>query len=328
MPAYVDTMAYVGAIPWHQEGVNLGEQNVDGATMQQAAGLDWTVGLAQLHLPDGRPVPGQFAPVCSDGEIIPAAVGGKYTPVQNAQLFETMEAMRGRGEVRFHTAGSLLERRRVWALAQVAGAIEVRRREGDRDVSAPYILGTSSHDGSANVTFALTTVRVVCWNTLNAALGEVRGKADTFTARHTASVLGRLEDAAEVLGLAVAATERMAGTLQGLANAPMARPAFVRLCAQLLSGEDNPEKAAEVIAKAEGRSAALYERKGGELLRLFESGRGNRGNCALDALNAVTEYVDYQLARTGTVDWDTAGASILWGAGAQLKARALALVAA
>lgn len=337
----IDRMAYVGSLPWHGGGTYAGKENVDGRTMQRLAGMDWTVGKRPVFYTDDagqlRRVEGQYTMVCDDGFNIPCTVGEKYTEVQNRSenphvpgLFDTMERMvsDSGGQMRFHTAGSLNGRRRVWALGQIAEVIDVKRREGDRDLSVVFILGSNSHDGSSDLQFGFCRTRVVCANTEAMALAEMKGRSDTFRSRHTASIRANMWTAAEVLGLAAASVQQQQQLLQGLADSPLTRESFVTLCAQLLSGEADADKAREVVAKSEGRSRALYARKGGILVDLFSNGRGNRGNSKLDALNAVSEYVDHGLDRVGKVDWDTKGASILWGAGAALKQRALALVVA
>lgn len=339
MSSFVETMAYAGDVPWHKLGTCVGAENVDGATMQRAAGLGWRVNKAPvwyLGRSGYAKVDGQYTLIRdTDGVSLGCTVGERYEPFQNDSLFECMESLRGVGgeEVRFHTAGSLMGGRKVWALAQLAGEVAVTRRNGDRDVSAPFILGYSSHDGSSCITYRLTSVRVVCWNTLSAAMG---GRAPEYKVRHTASAADRMVEAAEVLGLSHVALRTEREALQALADRPMSGEEWALFCAQVLTGEDDPAKAAEVVSKSEGRSKAQYIRKGDELSRLFFAGAGNRGDCAFDALNAVTEYVDHAHGRA--TDWhgwdaaalDKAGESILFGNGARLKARAreLLLVAA
>jgi len=42
MPANVETMAYVGKVPWHGQGKSV-PPDVNAEEMIQAAGLDWSV---------------------------------------------------------------------------------------------------------------------------------------------------------------------------------------------------------------------------------------------------------------------------------------------
>ena len=67
--------------------------------------------------------------------------------------------------VRYETAGSLQEGRRVWMLARLPREFII----GGERIS-PYMVFSNTHDGSGAVKTALTPIRVVCNNTLNLAL--------------------------------------------------------------------------------------------------------------------------------------------------------------
>jgi phage/plasmid-like protein (TIGR03299 family) len=342
-------MAYVGEVPWHRLGTYLGEENVTAEQMLSAAGLDWEVVAKPVYyfatepstVPDGalepvpdhgalKPVPDHYTLVRLDtGRSLGSVVGSKYAPFQNAELFTAMEALR-EGGLRYHTAGSLMGGRRVWALAQMPGAVTVRRNGSD-DVSAPFILGYSTHDGSACVTLRLTTVRVVCWNTLSMALRE---HTTEVKLKHTQSIRDRLAFAAEILNLAGSALERETATLQRLADTPMGQADFAVFAAQVLTGQDDADKALETIQSAEGRSRTIYDRKGTALTDLFNRGNGNQGRDRYDALNAVTQYVDTLAGKAKawqTFDHDTLDAAwhaAVFGSGEAVKQRAYALLTA
>ena len=57
---------------------------------------------------------------------------------------------------------------------------------------------TTSHDGYGSITAAFTPVRIVCNNTLNAAL---RNHSNSIKIRHTANAKERLEQAHKVMGI-------------------------------------------------------------------------------------------------------------------------------
>lgn len=77
------------------------------------------------------------------------------------------------------------------------------------DVSEKYIFLTSSHDGSASITAAFTPVRIVCQNTLNAAL---RKMTNVVRFRHTTNVKERFENAHKVMGIANHYSKELEGT--------------------------------------------------------------------------------------------------------------------
>ena len=149
--------------PW--DGVGM---NVHGAfsskEVMQRAGLDWSVSSRKLYLSDGSPVPGVKANVRSTDNKVLGIVGPDYKIVQNAEAFSFMDQVLGEG-VTYETAGALKGGRRVWVLAHIPG--EYRFVEDKAD---PYILFSTTHNGSGAIKVCLTPIRVVCMNTLNLAI--------------------------------------------------------------------------------------------------------------------------------------------------------------
>lgn len=149
--------------PW--DGVGM---NVHGAfsskEVMQRAGLDWSVSSRKLYLSDGSPVPGVKANIRSTDNKVLGIVGPDYKIVQNAEAFSFMDQVLGEG-VTYETAGALKGGRRVWVLAHIPG--EYRFVEDKAD---PYILFSTTHNGSGAIKVCLTPIRVVCMNTLNLAI--------------------------------------------------------------------------------------------------------------------------------------------------------------
>ena len=149
--------------PW--DGVGM---NVHGAfsskEVMQRAGLDWSVSSRKLYLSDGSPVPGVKVNVRSTDNKVLGIVGPDYKIVQNAEAFSFMDQVLGEG-VTYETAGALKGGRRVWVLAHIPG--EYRFVEDKAD---PYILFSTTHNGSGAIKVCLTPIRVVCMNTLNLAI--------------------------------------------------------------------------------------------------------------------------------------------------------------
>jgi phage/plasmid-like protein (TIGR03299 family) len=341
MAHFVDTMAYAGEIPWHGLGKYIGDQNVSADVMRKAAGLDFDVRKlpAFVQTPEGAfvPIADRYGMLATHKrEAFSAVVSDRYEVFQTEHMFDFLERLRGAagGELKFHTAGALKGGSVVWALAQLAGSIDVRRRGGAIDRSAPFLFVSNSFDGSSAIEIAATSVRIVCWNTLSAAVrGSKRGK-DRFSVRHTASAEQQLSEAAASLGYASEYFAAYQQTAQELADTPMNREAFTAFAARLLTGIDDERAALEKVSQAKGRSETILNNTADALIGNFVRGRGNHGQDAFDALQAVTEYVDHQRGRMGRYSdkakrlgaLDKAMDSAINGQGADLKSRALRLL--
>ena len=69
---------------------------------------------------------------------------------------------------------------------------------GNDDLIEKYLFLTTSHDGFGSITAAFTPVRIVCQNTLNAAM---RNHSNAVKIRHTSNAKERLEQAHKAMGM-------------------------------------------------------------------------------------------------------------------------------
>ena len=122
-----------------------------------------------------------------DALLSPTGVGPGYEVVQNRRLVEIADSVIGQASARYESAGTLRNGQMLWILAKWPTDADV---QGDR--VARYLLVYSTHDGSKGVTIQPTSVRVVCWNTLSAALAD---SSQTITLRHTCGVEERIVEA-------------------------------------------------------------------------------------------------------------------------------------
>ena len=179
-------------VPWHSLGVPVS----DSPTSEDAirlAGLDWRVDSQPIFLQNGTQIPDAYANVRSSDNSVLGVVGNRYQIVQNADAFSFTDALLGEG-VKYETAGSLCNGKVVWMLAKLPEKYKVLG-----DEVTPYVVFTNTHDGSGAVKVAMTPVRIVCQNTLNAGLRQAKR---TWTARHTGNIDAKLDDAMNTLKLA------------------------------------------------------------------------------------------------------------------------------
>lgn len=206
MSALVETMFSYREMPWHRMGIIV-EEAPSSEEAIRLAGLNWEVQQQPIYLADGTEIKGNYANVrSSDGKAL-GIVGDRYKIVQNTDAFAFTDALLGEG-VRYETAGSLKDGKIIWLLARMPESIEILGDKVD-----PYMVFTNTHDGSGAVRVCMTPVRVVCNNTLNAAM---RGARRVWSARHTGSITNKLDDARETLQFATQYLEATKQTFENL----------------------------------------------------------------------------------------------------------------
>jgi phage/plasmid-like protein (TIGR03299 family) len=310
-------IAYAGETPWHGLGGE-GGRAPDGGGDAPARRLEWGVGLQPVCRQDGRPVDGFRFTVREDCGVVLGVVTEQYQPIQNAQAAEVMDALVTEGGAHVEVAGALEAGQRCWMLAHIPGDFEVAAGDAVR----PYVLLAWGHDGKHGLAAKLTPIRVVCNNTLTAALGRKWSSTADVYVRHHRNAHVRIEQAQRAMGLIRKKVEATQETYAQLAATTIdAEAYFTRLFPapeRPAGGEDN--KYAERLA----RWSAHQHR----LLELYASGHGSdlpgvRGT-AWGAYNAVTEWVDhhYPLLESGKVS-ATRTTSVLFGGYAELKKHAL-----
>ena len=191
MAANVETMFYVREKPWHGLGTCV-QEAVTSADALRLAGLDWQVKQRPIQVCGGSKIDNYKANVRStDGKVL-GVVTDSYRIIQNEDAFSFTDSLIG-GDVRYETAGSLKEGRKIWLLAKMP----VQKVVGD-DVE-PYLCFSNTHDGSGSIRVCMTPVRVVCNNTLNFAL---RTANRHWSTRHTGDLQAKMQEARMCLELA------------------------------------------------------------------------------------------------------------------------------
>ena len=176
----VETMAYrlEGGLPWHGLGVPV-DNDITIDDMLVRAGLDWSVSKRALYYPkrtvEGAPTelriaPEEYALIRDSDEVMLDTVGANYKPVQNRDVLDFFKRFVKAGDMQMETAGSLKGGKFIWALARINESFKIGGKHGDE--TRGYLLLSQPHQFGFSMTAALTPVRVVCWNTINYALGS------------------------------------------------------------------------------------------------------------------------------------------------------------
>ena len=192
MAANVENMFSVREIPWHKQGIILEDYPSYEAAIK-AAGLQWDVEKAQAvqMLADGtiRKLEGDFEiRRATDGQHY-GFVKETYVPFQNQELFDLSKEMIGLGAM-IESAGSLDKGRVIWMCAKTEGTVFAEELIDD------YYILTNTHGGGGAIRAAISPIRVVCQNTLNAAL---HGAKRSWSYRHTTNVKSHVDEAVQTL---------------------------------------------------------------------------------------------------------------------------------
>lgn len=316
----VETMAYANEVPWHGLGVQVSD-NLTPAEMLGAAGLDWKVDRKALWI-DGHenPVGSHFALVRDLDDKVLGICGQDYQPTQNAEVFDFFDKFCKAGDMKMETAGSLSGGKRVWGLAKINGGFML----GGKDEVEGYILLDNPHIWGRSLQILFTPIRVVCNNTLTAALRNNTNQENTFRMSHDRAFDDEIkQQAAEKVGLAMKALDVFKDKAEFLAKKRAKDQQVLEFFSKLV----NPDlyKAALDLSEDGTVSRADLGRTVNRLFDLVATQPGadlktSQGTW-WGAFNAVTYYYDHV---AGT-DQDKRLTSAWFGSAATRKRQALDL---
>jgi len=295
-------------MPWHGLGQPIAEtdyHNLDAWIAK--AGMEWKANRSRVRYgepPNQRIVEGSHVLFRSDTKDPLGIVSASYKTVQPRELLEVFRGVLRTGGLEMSAAGTLFGGKRFWCTAKIGEASPVSMR----DRVGAFLLGVSSLDGSLKTTFRRSPTRAVCNNTVRMAFAE--GPAE-LTISHRSNF--EAADVREFMQLNTAAWDAFKHQITRLANKPV-----------------HEEEAAIVVQGLFGSASkdADKVREGYGYKRVMELFNGAGKGAMLDGvkdtawglLNAVTEFADHHVRAQSD---ENRLASAQWGAGAQLKDRAL-----
>lgn len=305
----VQTMAYVQEAPWHGLGNQL-PTNQPIEVWQRQAGMDWRINEAPvlfnvsdeggLHVKANADSKVLFR---SDNHAPLSVVSKRYKVVQPHDVLEFYRDLVSAGGFELETAGVLKEGKKLWALAKTGQ--ETILRGGDK-VKA-YLLLATSCDGTLCTTAQFTSVRVVCNNTLQLAVGNSAGAVKV-----PHSTTFDPQQVKQELGLGLSSWEQFVADMKLLASRPIHKFEAMNLLVEVLGNPEMP-LAQQPNQKGLQNVYGLYSGKG------MGADLASSQGTAWGLLNAVTEYVDHQRrARSQDYRLDSAW----FGQGAAIKAKA------
>jgi phage/plasmid-like protein (TIGR03299 family) len=292
-------IAYRGETPWHGLGSPI-EPGDDAETIKRKAGVNFEILKADVMYRD------------ESGKLLDAGALNRsvlyrsdtkaplsimstenYQIHQPEEIFDFIaQSARAMGW-EIETAGSLRGGRKVWALAKL-GVEHNLGTKANPDVVRGNLLAATSCDGSIASEFLFTSVRVVCANTLHAALndGDKKGRVKVyhFNSLDVAQVKKALNIAPTVWAQFIENAKRLAAT-------KVSKKQAVSILRNVYEVRKPAEKEVEGkrLTDAEFFEQSMSAR---HVLELFD-GRGigmqipSAHGTAWGLVNAATEYYDH-----------------------------------
>ena len=303
-------MAFVGETPWHK----LGQELEEGASIEQwqvAAGMDWSIERSPVRFNaqgNDQSYSGQSVLYRSDDNTPLSVVSNRYKPVQPKEVLGFFRDLVAENGFKIHTAGTLMGGKRMWALAETGKFGEVCKGDG----IGGFLLLSTSCDKTLATTARFTTVRVVCNNTLTAAVNR---------------------DVNQVSFSHIQQFDHVAVKAQ-LGNAGESFGSFMEMAKHLQKAKLSAEEAKDFVSFLVATSVQLADeeydvttnRAYKKILALFnEEAKGIElvGHTKWGMVNAVTEYYDH----FNPTRSDDARLNSAWfGAGERAKNQALDLL--
>jgi len=310
MPANVDY--YMGRLPaWHNLGDVVGQYFSTKEILSNPR-LNFTVEKRQLEYAS---VPidawGVFR---TDNNNFLGTVGAGYECIQHMEGFEFLDILLGEvNGAHFETAGVLGRGETIWGLVDLGVKSGIRNT---KDETETYLLFKTGHIGNFKYTFAGCRTRVVCQNTLLAAIAENRA---TFTIKHTKNYRDVMEQARSLI--------------QDFKDSVLTIDEKMNFLAGRVIDKDNMINILDELfpADSEGNRSTRSKHNIEKILNLYESNDSNaipeiRGT-AYNLLNACTEYTDHFRSVKGNTAISRAE-SAMFGSGNDFKLRAMDIIMA
>ena len=301
---------------WHR----LGQRTPNAVTWQEAmqlAELNWTVEKQQLFDQAGNPLP-TYGIFRTDNNSFLGPVGERFTPMQNVNLFGFCDDLLEVANAGSHyeSAGALGNGEKIWTLARIPS---LDFAVGGDDKHETYLMACTGHDGSMRTFLKLTTVRVVCQNTMCAALS---GEGASIAVKHTKNGQVKLESAIKAFKGIGNDAKVLQTKLEKMADFKLTRQSAESILNDIFPVAENKESSTrrDNILADVLNVYAMNDRN------TYASIKGTGYNL----LNAVIEYTDYERSvRKGgdaAADARKRAESALFGSGDTLKQKAMDVI--
>lgn len=298
---------------WHGLGQGLPD-GADHDAWVTASGMDWKIQRSKVRYAVARPdtsgvlepaqlleLPEKHVLFRSDDKAPLGVCSDRYKVVQPREVLAFFKDIVKVGGLQLSAAGTVFGGKRFWATAKIGEACPT----SVKDKIGGYLLLSTSADGSLATEARLTSIRVVCRNTLAMAM------ADKSQVKVSHRSTFRPDEVKAFMGLNETAWAAFKHSITRLANKQVSKEQAEHLTFGLLGGQDKV------------RAGAAYNK----ILDLFAGeGQGSTldgvAGTAWGFVNAVSEMVDHHSRARSDANRFV---SSQWGAGAAMKTDAFKL---
>jgi phage/plasmid-like protein (TIGR03299 family) len=306
------SMAFVGQTPWRGLGQKLTE-NAPLEIWRSEAGLNWSILESDINYQtrDGQnlTIPDQRALYRSDTSESLSIVSDRYQIVQPADVLEFFRDLTEQYGFILDTAGSLKGGRKFWALARTG--MDLTLKGGDK--IGNYLLLATSCDGSMATTGTFTSVRVVCQNTLSAALSHAN---NAVKVRHNTKF--NADQVKDSLGIVRTAWDEFGDIIELMSDVPVTPKQSAEVIYNLFK-----TPGAESINDESTRTKNIIR----DVWRSVKTSPGanlpSADGKAWGLLNGITHYIDHEQNSRST---DNRLNNAWFGKGNQIKNEAFEVI--
>jgi phage/plasmid-like protein (TIGR03299 family) len=233
---------------------------------------------------NGEAIPDRFATIRTDNNAYLGIVGSRYEIIQNKDAFTFFDSIVDSGEAIFETAGVLGKGERIFVTAKLPEDMLVNGEKCEK-----YIILTNSHNGSSSIIAGFTSVRIVCNNTLQAAMSNLSNKVSI---QHRIGAKDKLSEAYKVMNIASAYMTEVNSIFNQMSDTKLEDEQlklFIERVMKPTYKEIDPEKEKEQSTRFKNQVESIYDFATNHPTQTTPAALGN----VWGGYNAISGYYNY-----------------------------------
>ena len=295
---YFESGFCVREASWHGKETLLTDYPESWDEARLAAGLMWEPTITSVYRkivdPDGteRYVEAESLRLVErdDTHAELGGVSDTFELITHAEMGQIVEAVLEEPNVKIETMGSVKGGQQVYAVIRLDEPYVIKGDIdgfGDAVSTLPYFVILNNHVGMGACKGLYSQVRVVCWNTVQAADADGNRHGAQFSLRHTSGVKERIEEARNILNGARGEALRWKAIAEQLALQPVTDEQQLQFLNEFI-----PEPPAGVTSE---RVKTNIDRDRQRFLHVLRDSATNAEmqHNGLGLFNAAVEYVDH-----------------------------------